>query len=322
VIHAYSANGSYRVLLTLTDDCGGQSSCETKAVIGPNLPPICDAGGPYRGIAGEPITFDGTASSDPGGAIKSYAWQFGDCGSETGPNPVHVYANAGEYAVELCVTDSDGAVRCCTSPVVIDLTHPPSFPSWTDQSKSRSTGQNPDIRFPLHAAPGCNSCGPIAVDCRSQRPTVSVPPNSSTTIYLMAVHHSALAAVQTAFRWDPGWVLFGSLFDCLPGQLNAVVPVPPGGPTAGTVATAFDCVTSGELLVLGRLIMKSGASGCLEQVASSYPFGNHAVDCSQGVDQTSDDRWGRICVGGGIDACDPTNPVEPVTWGQVKTIYR
>jgi len=38
--------------------------------------PICDAGGPYTGVVGTPITFDASGSYDPDGSIDSYCWDF------------------------------------------------------------------------------------------------------------------------------------------------------------------------------------------------------------------------------------------------------
>ncbi|WP_026179741.1 pre-peptidase C-terminal domain-containing protein [Hahella ganghwensis] len=47
-------------------------------------------------------------SSDSDGNIVSYQWDFGDGNSSISRNPVHTYAMAGEYDVELSVTDDDG----------------------------------------------------------------------------------------------------------------------------------------------------------------------------------------------------------------------
>ena len=41
-----------------------------------NTPPIADAGGPYSGYMGDPITLDGSASSDPDGSIVLYEWDY------------------------------------------------------------------------------------------------------------------------------------------------------------------------------------------------------------------------------------------------------
>jgi PKD repeat protein len=59
--------------------------------------------------AGQPVSFDGSASSDPNGAIASYSWDFGDgSAAGTGVSPSHTYAHAGSYEVTLTVTDSSG----------------------------------------------------------------------------------------------------------------------------------------------------------------------------------------------------------------------
>jgi hypothetical protein len=77
--------------------------------------PVCAAGGPYSGSAGEPIQFDGSGSYDPDGEISSYAWDFGDGQSGSGVAPTHTYVEDGAYTVTLCVTDNDGNVSCCAT---------------------------------------------------------------------------------------------------------------------------------------------------------------------------------------------------------------
>jgi PKD repeat protein len=327
VNHPYDTPGSYIVTLTVIDNHGATRNCATIAEIDTNTLPTCDAGGPYQGTVGQPIAFEGSGSSDPDGTIVAYDWQFGDCTTSTEPNPTHIYTGSGSYAPRLCVTDDDGMTSCCNAQVVIIAPRGRvEWPLWKGSPKPRPSGANPLVQLPLHAALGCEDCGPPAVDCEQNPPTVDIPPNTTVTIYLMAYHYNAVIGVQTAFAWDPGWTLSAAVFDCLPGQLSAVVPAEPGGPTAGTVATAFNCMTSGDLLVIGRLLMTSGASGCLGQVESSYPFGTCVLDCSQGVDPVPDrlSRLGKICVSnGGIDACAIVIPaVQPATWGQVKATYR
>jgi PKD repeat protein len=56
--------------------------------------------------------FDGSTSSDTGGTITGYSWDFGDgSAAATGANPTHVYAVAGTYTVTLTVTDSTSATN-------------------------------------------------------------------------------------------------------------------------------------------------------------------------------------------------------------------
>jgi PKD repeat protein len=58
-------------------------------------------------VAGKPVAFDGSASSDPGGAIGAYRWDFGDGATATGAKPTHVYRASGRYTVTLTVADDD-----------------------------------------------------------------------------------------------------------------------------------------------------------------------------------------------------------------------
>ena len=74
-------------------------------VIETNQPPIASAGGPYTGVQGSVITFDGSGSSDPEGQPLSYGWDFGDDSFATGVNPEHVYTVAGTFTVTLVVDD-------------------------------------------------------------------------------------------------------------------------------------------------------------------------------------------------------------------------
>jgi PKD repeat protein len=111
--HVYAATGSFTVTLVVTDSRGAASQpATTTATIGttPNQPPVARPGGPYAGVAGSAVQFDGSASSDPDGNTPlTYAWTFGDGASGTGATPAHSYAAAGTYSVSLVVTDSRGA---------------------------------------------------------------------------------------------------------------------------------------------------------------------------------------------------------------------
>jgi PKD repeat protein len=59
-------------------------------------------------------SFDGSTSSDPGGSIASYAWDFGDGSTVSGVNPSHPYATGGNKSVTLTVTDNLGATNAKT----------------------------------------------------------------------------------------------------------------------------------------------------------------------------------------------------------------
>lgn len=87
--------------------------------------PIANPNGPYQGLVGEPVTFDGSGSTDDGTIVR-YDWSFGDgaVAMDAGPNPTHTYNAEGTYNVVLTVTDdednSDAAATTATiSPVAL-----------------------------------------------------------------------------------------------------------------------------------------------------------------------------------------------------------
>ncbi len=86
-----------------------------------NLPPVANPNGPYTGTVGVALQFDGSASTDPDGAITTYNWNFGDGGNATGVNPTHTYSAAGTYTVSLTVTDNAGASDTATTTATIGV---------------------------------------------------------------------------------------------------------------------------------------------------------------------------------------------------------
>jgi hypothetical protein len=81
-----------------------------------NSPPVADANGPYFGIVGELITFDGSGSTepDPWDSIVLFEWDFDndgvfDFGSATTGTTTHVYDISAIFTVMLRVTDKFGA---------------------------------------------------------------------------------------------------------------------------------------------------------------------------------------------------------------------
>ncbi len=90
-----------------------------------NQPPVANANGPYNGTVNIPLSFDGSASSDPDGTIVSYAWDFGDGNTGTGVSPTHTYITDGVFNAALTVTDDVGDTGTDTSTATIGLGNQP-----------------------------------------------------------------------------------------------------------------------------------------------------------------------------------------------------
>jgi hypothetical protein len=91
------------------------------------------------------------------------------------------------------------------------------------------------------------------------------------------------------------------------------------------VRTAFNCISGGDLEVLGYLLVTAGSHGCLG-IEEHDMVGTGVLDCGLGIDvmPIAPQNRGRICVGaGGYNACDPRAvPVEGATWGRIKRQYQ
>jgi PKD repeat protein len=118
----YDTAGTYTVTLVVTDDEGAISlPAETTADIGIDAPPVANPNGPYSGTINEPVTFDGSASTDDF-AIVAYDWDFGDPNDPTpgtGVDPQHTYTETGVYTVSLTVTDDVGQTDTATTTATI-----------------------------------------------------------------------------------------------------------------------------------------------------------------------------------------------------------
>ncbi len=73
-------------------------------------PPVAVATAtPSSGTAPLTVALSGAGSSDPGGSIVAYEWNFGDGSAAAAVvSPSHVYSAAGTYTAQLTVTDNSG----------------------------------------------------------------------------------------------------------------------------------------------------------------------------------------------------------------------
>ncbi len=126
---AYSDNGTFLIKLTVSDDDGGQTTAE-RTIIVTNVPPVAEAGGPYRAGLNQELEIRGEAT-DPGkNDILSYTWDLnGDGTFEKSGQVVKVkYEMDGNYKITLKVKDDDGGESSDQATIVVGSSAPKIAP--------------------------------------------------------------------------------------------------------------------------------------------------------------------------------------------------
>ncbi|HEX8748227.1 MAG TPA: S8 family serine peptidase, partial [Pyrinomonadaceae bacterium] len=112
------APGTYSLQAVVTDN-GGIAVGSNVVSVRVNQPPVANTGGPYNGIAGQSLQFNGGGSRDQDGTITLYQWNFGNGAAAMGAMPSYAYAAAGTYTVTLTVTDNNGATSVAKTTATI-----------------------------------------------------------------------------------------------------------------------------------------------------------------------------------------------------------
>lgn len=110
--------GSVTARLMVVDDDGGVSSASITVDI-TNKPPDAAIEGPRTITKGETVQFTGAGSIDEDGHITKWYWNFGDGTISSETDPTHAYSKAGNYTVELTVTDNRGGKDKTTLKVLV-----------------------------------------------------------------------------------------------------------------------------------------------------------------------------------------------------------
>jgi PKD repeat protein len=112
---------------------------------GNNWPVTVASAAPTGGDVPLSVDFSSAGSSDPGGSVASYAWDFGDGVTSTAANPDHPYTAGGPYVATLTVTDNGGAKTM--QEVLVNAVEPNLRPVAV-ASSNISTGPTPlDVIF-------------------------------------------------------------------------------------------------------------------------------------------------------------------------------
>ncbi len=108
VSHLLTKQGLQTVTLTVTDSAGHAAQTSYDFFIDGLYPQGRFTFAPSTVFATDPVSFDGSASSDDDGTIASYDWQWGDgTANASSAKPTHGFAKAGTYQVALFVRDNN-----------------------------------------------------------------------------------------------------------------------------------------------------------------------------------------------------------------------
>ena len=123
VTHAYSGEGNYNVVLTVTDANNLSNSTTWVITISqaePEIPPppVAVISAPPDSLTGVPTPFDGTASISDAG-IASYQWDMGNGVLLEGAVVTNIYTEPGNFTVTLTVTDAFGQSSSTTWDIMI-----------------------------------------------------------------------------------------------------------------------------------------------------------------------------------------------------------
>jgi PKD repeat protein len=111
ITHTYGDAGSLNVTMTVTNDRGLSASTTQAITVGAgSLPEPKFTVSPVAANINEPVFFNASTSiAGAGHTIVSYRWAFGDgTPNESGVSVTHRFTAAGEYKVQLTVTDEAG----------------------------------------------------------------------------------------------------------------------------------------------------------------------------------------------------------------------
>ena len=91
------------------------------------MPPVADAGGPYTGTEGSPLTLNGNGTYDPESRFISYEWDLDNDGvydDATGVTPAYTWND--DYFDSIClrVTDAGDAYRTATATITVNNVPP------------------------------------------------------------------------------------------------------------------------------------------------------------------------------------------------------
>jgi gliding motility-associated-like protein len=140
---SYTNPGTYTVTLIAISDQGCSDTASMTITIYPN--PVSHFTAMNNiGCGPLPVYFTDSSFIQTG-SIVAWQWNFGDGGSDSVQNPVHIYMQSGNYQVSLTVTSNNGCTHTVTIPNAVTV-HPNPLADFMP-SPPRANILNPVITF-------------------------------------------------------------------------------------------------------------------------------------------------------------------------------
>ncbi len=221
------------------------------------LAPVADfSATPTTICAGEIITFTDLSANAP----TSWSWNFGDSGTSTIQNPIHVYTNAGTYTVTLTATNANGSdlytstnyitvnplpsvvatgtATICTGESTTIVAAGATTYTWDNGAGTNATATVSPTSTTTYTVTGTtNGCTNTAQVTITVNPLPSVVATGAATI-CTGLSTTIVGAGATTYAWDNG------------AGTNATATVSPTSTTIYTVTgTTNGCMNTAQVTI-------------------------------------------------------------------------
>jgi PKD repeat protein len=122
VAHVYRSDGTFTVLVTLTDAGGNVTTQTTVVVVSPAAPiAVSLTYSPATPVVNQVVTFTATATLPSGVAIARYEWDFGDgtTSETTGNSRTKIYTSAGTRKVRVVAVGTNGSTGAAEADIIV-----------------------------------------------------------------------------------------------------------------------------------------------------------------------------------------------------------
>ena len=118
-VHTYQSPGNYTVTLIATGEWSQSTTSKVVSIVELRAPVADFSASPIPGVKSLKVKFTDMSTDYP----SSWYWDFGDGSTLTAQNPAHIYSSAGNYTVNLTVSNGKGADSKLTK-IIVPETQP------------------------------------------------------------------------------------------------------------------------------------------------------------------------------------------------------